>query len=123
METNSEDTRITLSQADESDFSILNDELVAEDEGFFMFAKNVWNFYDHRTMFLIAMQFFNEAGTIMMSIACTLFFIKRHISPIDAVYYMCVISLPEALCFFFGMFIDSVSIFGKRGHILLASSL
>lgn len=36
---------------------------------------------------------------------------------------MCFIMLPEAFGFFWGMFTDSVSIFGKRGHIVLASVL
>jgi hypothetical protein len=36
---------------------------------------------------------------------------------------MCLISIPEGLSFFFGIFIDSVSIFGKRGHILMAAAL
>ena len=36
---------------------------------------------------------------------------------------ICLICLPEGLSFLFGIFIDSVSIFGKRGHILLAAAL
>ena len=59
----------------------------------------------------------------MMSLACTLFFAKCNIEPVQAVYWMCLISTPEGLSFFLGIFIDSVSIFGKRGHILMAAAL
>ena len=58
----------------------------------------------------------------MMSLACTLFFAKCEIEPFRAAMLMCLISIPEGLSFFFGIFIDSVSIFGKRGHILMAAS-
>jgi hypothetical protein len=36
---------------------------------------------------------------------------------------MCAISTPESFSFLIGIFIDSVSIFGKRGHILMAAAL
>ena len=59
----------------------------------------------------------------MMSLACTLFFAKCGIEPFRAVMLMCAISTPESFSFLIGIFIDSVSIFGKRGHILLAATL
>jgi hypothetical protein len=36
---------------------------------------------------------------------------------------MCWIVAPEACSFFWGMFADSVPIYGRRGHIILAASL
>ena len=36
---------------------------------------------------------------------------------------MCLIILPEALMLFWGIFSESVSIYGKRGHILLGAAL
>lgn len=36
---------------------------------------------------------------------------------------MCLISLPEALGVFWGIFVEEVSIFGKRGHIVLGALL
>ena len=59
----------------------------------------------------------------MMSLACTLYFAKCGIEPFRAVMLMCAISTPESFSFLIGIFIDSVSIFGKRGHILMAAAL
>jgi FlaA1/EpsC-like NDP-sugar epimerase len=73
------------------------------------------------------MQFFNEGSTLVMALANTLYFASYdlHIEPFWATIYMCIIMLPEACAFFFGMLSESVSIFGsrRRGHLLVASFL
>jgi hypothetical protein len=74
-------------------------------------------------MILIAFQFMNEAGNVMLQIACTLFFLKQGIEPKTATYYICIIASPEAFMFFWGIFAETVSIYGKRGHIILAACI
>ena len=54
------------------------------------------------------MQNINEGGTLMLNLSSTLFFLKKHEEPIKSTYYMCLISLPEALSFFWGMLSDSI---------------
>ena len=92
-------------------------------EGVTKFLSNIWNHYDRRTLFLIAMQFINEGGSTMLALACTLFFLHEEIEPYHATLYMCWIVAPEACSFFWGMFADSIPIYGRRGHIILAASL
>lgn len=98
-------------------------EHVRENEGFWKFLDNCWTLYDRRTLALIGLQYCNEGGSIMLSLSCTLWFFHKGVEPHDATLYMCIISLPEALSFFWGMFTDNVSIYGKRGHIVIAACL
>jgi hypothetical protein len=74
-------------------------------------------------MALVAAQYCSEGGSVMLSICCTLFLLRREVQPTDATYYLCLIALPEALMLFWGIFVEEVSIFGKRGHILLGATL
>ena len=59
----------------------------------------------------------------MLALACTLFFLHKEIEPYHATLYMCWIVSPEACSFFWGMLADSVPIYGRRGHIILAALL
>jgi hypothetical protein len=93
------------------------------DMSFWATYSNIYYLYERRTMALIALQYINEAGSIVLQISCTLYFIKCHVEPVTATWYMCIISLPEALMVFYGAFVENVSIFGKRGHIVLGALL
>ena len=84
---------------------------------------NIWIIYDRLTLFLIAMQYVNEGGSVMLSLCCTLWFLHLGIEPWQCTGFMCWIVLPECCSFFWGMFADTVPIYGKRGHIILAASL
>ena len=81
---------------------------IRENEGMFKWLENCIKFYDWRILLLIAMQYINEGGTLMLTLSCTLYFLKQHEEPVTATYYMCLISLPEALSFFWGMISDSM---------------
>jgi len=94
-----------------------------ENEGFFTFLTNCWSIYERKTLALIALQYVNEGGSVMLAICCTLYMLKQEIEPTQATYYMCIIVAPEALAIFWGTFAESVSIYGKRGHIILAALL
>lgn len=59
----------------------------------------------------------------MLNICATQYLLKKGIEPFDATLYMCIVALPEALSLFWGILAESVNIWGKRGHILLAASL
>lgn len=74
-------------------------------------------------MFLIALFAVNEAGNAMLQIACTMALLKKHQEPTATTFYMCIIAAPEAFQFLLAIFVDSVSIYGKKGHIILAACL
>jgi hypothetical protein len=74
-------------------------------------------------MLLIALQFINEGGNTMLALSCTLYFLKLKVEPTEATYYLCLIMIPEALGFFWGMLIDTVDMRGRRGHIILGATL
>jgi len=60
-----------------------------------------------------------------MSYANMLYFAESGVDPINCTLYMCIIMLPEACGFLFGIMSEQVTIFGskRRGHLLLASFL
>jgi Na+/melibiose symporter-like transporter len=99
------------------------EERLRTNEGVFKFLYNIVEIYDRRTMFLVAMQYINEGGSVMLALTCTLFFLHKKVEPYDATIYLCFIVSPEAFSFFWGMFADSVKIYGRRGHIILAALL
>jgi hypothetical protein len=61
----------------------------------------------------------------MMNMSCTIFFLLEGVEPIQATLWMCLIILPEAFGILWGVFAESVNIFGmqQRGHLLLSSLL
>lgn len=61
----------------------------------------------------------------MMALINTLTFAEMGVEPFWTTIYLCIIMVPEACAFLFGMLSESVTIFGskRRGHLLLASFL
>jgi MFS family permease len=96
---------------------------VRVDEGELKWMDNLRTIYDRKTLFLIAMQYINEGGTAMIELACYLLFLNQEVEPAEAMYLMMIIMAPEVFSIFWGMLSDFVPIYGKRGHVLLASGL
>ena len=97
--------------------------LELRDEGYSSQWKNIATIYNKRVLFLVGIFGMFEVGSIMQCVACTLFMLEHGVEPKTATLLMCIISGPEALQFLLSIFVDQVSIFGKRGHIVLATSL
>jgi len=94
-----------------------------QNEGYFKFLENCFTIYERYTLTLIALQFFNESASLMIYICCAIFFDLRGVSAVDATYYLCIIVSPEAMQLFWGVFSETVSIYGKRGHIIIGACL
>lgn len=74
---------------------------------------------------LIALQFANEGGTIVMLLASTLILAAYQVTEIECTYYISLIVLPECFAWLFGLFTDSFRIGGTKykGHLLIASAM
>lgn len=55
---------------------------ITKDEGFFKIVSNWWTIYERRTMMLIGLQYCNQGGSLMMMLACTLYFLSEGIQPV-----------------------------------------
>ena len=96
---------------------------IRKNEGLFQVLHNCWTIYERRTMLLIGLQLCNQGGSAMLTLSCTIYFLYHGISPEQTTYYICAIVMPEVFSLFWGIFAESVSIWGKRGHIVLAGDL
>lgn len=85
------------------------------------FLRNCYEKYERKTLTLIALQYINQGGAAMMNLSCTIYFFEQNIEPSTATLYMVLILLPTVLSFLFGALLESFSIFGKRGHLIISS--
>jgi hypothetical protein len=87
---------------------------------FLSFLVNALTKYDHRTVFMIALQFFSEGAMFMICLTTTIMFSAHFfIAPQRATLWLALVCLPEGLVFIYGLFADCVTIFGSQRRVYI----